>query len=199
MTTITLSADLSQIASQHAALQRTEQDTRDDDESDHAAAIRAVDAFVEQHRAEVALLGRLVKAMPHDGQILCADGEVYSIGGWQPQQLVRLVDEPALARIFAEALTGGARTAAEGDALDSWQRRQAGDLPLVDVPLEERGLPPEVVRDVRTLACALASVQTERSRRRGAAVQVEVPPGDEDVPGLVAWGPSGNAVEVVEQ
>lgn len=44
----------------------------------------------------------------------------------------------------------------------------------------------------------VVDVHTERSRRRGTSVRVDVPPGDEDVPALVAWGATGDAVEVVQ-
>lgn len=39
---------------------------------------------------------------------------------------------------------------------------------------------------------------TECARRRGGSVRVDVPPGDEEAPALVAWGATGDAVEVVQ-
>ena len=107
-----------------------------------------------------------------------------------------LEDEPALARIFTAPLAGNMRTAAEVEAVDCWRERCARRLPLVDVPLAGRDLPEATVRDVRALAALLQ--RPESARRRGTSIRVDVPPGDEEVPALVAWGATGDAVEVVQ-
>lgn len=85
--TITLPSALSEVARQRAALVQAQEDAHlpwEEGERpadlDPQTAIRAVDEFTTQHRAELALIDGLTAALPEGGELRASDHTVLAFG-----------------------------------------------------------------------------------------------------------------------